>query len=95
MHSKADNKQLSLVHESLEKGLLDTGCTKTVAGETWMIEFLDTLPPIDADKVKEDVGAAKFRFGDGAEYKSNKEMIIPVVIGGVHQWIWFHVKFLF
>ena len=87
LHSKADNKQLALVRESLGKGLLDTGCTKTVAGETWMIEFLETLSPVETEKVKEDVGAAKFRFGDGVEYKSNKELIIPVVIGSVHQFM--------
>ena len=87
MNGKADNKQLVLVRESLGKGLLDCGCTRTVAGSTWMNEFLHTLPQDEAEKVKHSDSDAKFRFGDGAEYKSSKELIIPVVIAGKHQFM--------
>ena len=85
MNSKADNKQLNLVQESLGKGLLDCGCVKTVAGEVWIIEFLNTLPRSEMDKIKHSASKAKFRFGDSVEVDSVKELVIPVVIAGVHR----------
>ena len=64
LNSKPDNKQKTLVIESLGKGVLDCGCTRTVAGELWMKEFLSTLSPKDAELVKEEERNSMFRFGD-------------------------------
>ena len=76
-----DNKQINLLVESLGKGLLDSGCTKTVAGEIWLKEYLSTLSNSDNCQVKEQTSNAVFRFGDGVESKSLKRVTIPVWIG--------------
>ena len=38
-----DQKQYGLIGESFGQGILDSGCTKTVSGELWMQEFINTL----------------------------------------------------
>ena len=81
LNSKPDNKQKNLVLETLGKGLLDSGCTRTVAGEFWMNEFLSTIPPADKLKISEVKSDAIFRFGDGAESRSAKKVTIPIKIG--------------
>jgi hypothetical protein len=81
LNSKPDNKQKNLVLETLGKGLLDSGCTRTVAGEFWMNEFLSTIPPADKCKISEVKSDAMFRFGDGAESRSVRKVTIPIKIG--------------
>ena len=81
LNAKPDSKQRGLVFETLGKGLLDSGCTRTVAGKFWMDEFLSTIPPAEKSKISELPSDAKFRFGDGVESASLKKLIIPIKIG--------------
>ena len=67
--------------EALGKGLLDSGCSKTVAGIIWYMEYLNTLTKEEREKVKEVESRAVFRFGDGVETKSMKRVTVPVYIG--------------
>jgi len=84
LNLKPDKKQKTLVMEALGKGVLDCGCTRTVAGEFWMKEFLSTLSADDAELVEEESSTAMFRFGDGGECKSLKRMVIPIKIGSAN-----------
>ena len=61
--------------------ILDSGCTKTVAGKVWMDEFVATLSQEDRNLVSEVKSKAMFRFGDGKEALAEKTMTIPVFIG--------------
>ena len=81
-NSKPDLIQRNLVAETLGKGLLDSGCSKTVAGEVWLREYLFTLPK--GANVTEEESKALFRFGDGIECKGLKCVTIPVIIGDYH-----------
>ena len=54
LNAKPDNKQKTLVLETLGKGLLDSGCTRTVAGEFWMNEFLTTALSANKHMIKEE-----------------------------------------
>ena len=69
--------------ETLGKGILDSACTKTVAGEKWLDEFVAILP--DSEKrgvVDSETGSkSKFRFGDGVESCGIKSVKLPVKIG--------------
>ena len=75
-------KGRNLLSESLGKGVLDSACTKTLSGEVWMNEYLSTLQPSDRKLVTERASETLFRFGDGEECKSLKQLTIPVNIGG-------------
>ena len=79
--SKPDAVQKNLLVESLGKGLLDSGCTKTVTGEQWLEEYCSTLCDADKMKVVEKSSKSLFRFGYGVESKSVRKVTIPVNIG--------------
>ena len=84
LNLKSDKKQKTLVMEALGKGVLDCACTRTVAGEFWMSEFLSTLSADDAELVEEEESNAMFCFGDGGECKSLKRIVIPIQIGSIN-----------
>ena len=68
--------------DTLGRGILDSGCTKTVAGSDWMDEYLLMLSDcerIEAEKTCK-MSNSMYRFGDGQETKSIKEITIPVFI---------------
>ena len=66
--------------EVLGKGLLDSSCTKTVSGELWMDEYINTLSEEDRKSVKEGEGNAIFVFGDGIQLKSIRSVRVPAYI---------------
>ena len=70
-----------MLFEALGKGVLDSGCSKTVAGEVWYKAYLNTLSQDDRNTVNEVSSKSVFRFGDGKESKSLMLGTIPVVIG--------------
>ena len=80
--STPNEKQKQFVVEALGKGVLDSGCTKTVAGKDWMSEFIDTLSIKDKNYVSEKRYNSSFRFGDGIKCEGLNEVTIPVIIGG-------------
>ena len=61
--------------------VLDSGCMKSVTGEMWLDEYLQTLSEQDKLQVSERSNDETFRFGDGAEVTSSKLVKFPVVIG--------------
>ena len=62
--------------------LLDSGCSKNVAGQAWIEDYIDGLDDEHKSKVKinEDTEHS-FRFGGGTVYKANSEYIIPATVG--------------
>ena len=77
----ADQQMSMLVHESLGMGVLDSACTKTVTGETWLNAFIDTMTDKDKSLVEYSSSDTKFKFGDGVEVIANKKVKFPVLIG--------------
>ena len=80
LNSKPDRMK-NLIGESFGMAVLDSGCTKSVTGEMWLDEYLQTLSEQDRLQVSERGNDATFRFGDGVELTSSKLVKFPVVIG--------------
>ena len=77
-------EQQTMVAETLGNGILDSACTKTVAGSTWVDEYLSLLSDeerLNVEKTSKP-SSSLFRFGDGKESKSKKSLIIPMTIAG-------------
>ena len=55
LSTRPDDQQHNLLVESLGKGLLDSGCTKTVTGELWLQEYLTTLSESEIRGIREQV----------------------------------------
>ena len=70
----------TLIGEMLSMAVLDSGCTKTVCGETWLNCYLETLSDEDKKLVHVEDSNSVFKFGDSKLIKSNKKVTIPTVI---------------
>ena len=80
----ATAEQDELLVETLSKAVLDCGCTKTVAGQTWVNEYLSLLNKDQRDEVMKSERKSRtlYRFGDGKETKSLKKIKIPMFMCG-------------
>ena len=81
--SASKDQEVMLV-DSFARGILDSACTKTVAGKTWIEEFLALLSDNEREEVlnSKKVGSSLYRFGDGKETRSKHEMTVPMTICG-------------
>ena len=61
--------------------VLDSGCTQTVCGRSWLSNYIDSLTDDDKLKVKEKKSNTVFKFGDGKLFNSLKLVTIPAKIG--------------
>ena len=68
------------VIESFGMALLDSGCTRTVTGKSWLNAYIESLPDNDKQSVKYSEDKSKFRFGDGKEVMSEATVQIPAYL---------------
>ena len=73
----------TLLGQTIGAMILDSGCTKTVCGSTWLECFLETLSKEEQKSIKTSVGINKFKFGNGQELPSIKHVTLPCIIGNV------------
>ena len=71
-----------LLGECLGMAILDSGCSKTVCGETWFNCYLDTLSKKERDSINFGQSKTVFKFGDGELVPSIKIVKIPANISG-------------
>ncbi|KAG1685087.1 Acidic leucine-rich nuclear phosphoprotein 32 family member A [Nymphon striatum] len=77
------HEALVLLTESANSAVLDSACTSTVAGETLMKCYLDSLDPSIREKIVETPSDTLFKFGGGTVLQSTKKVTIPCAIAGV------------
>ena len=66
--------------DTLGRAILDTACTKTVAGKQWMNEYVKMLGEKERNLIEKTARESKslYRFGDGDEQRGLQEVDIPV-----------------
>ena len=69
------------VGETLNHAVLDSGCTKTVCGASWLDSYIETLSECNRKKIVQSKSETKFKFGDGKTVSSLKSVIVPAQIG--------------
>ncbi len=62
--------------------VLDSACSSTVCGSSWMKTYMESLDQTDRQKVCQSEGQRVFKFGGGTCLKSKGEFIIPAVVAG-------------
>ena len=72
---------LVFVMESYGSAVVDTACTRTVCGRNWYDQYFSTLNTEEKSDVVEETSNRTFRFGDGANVVSAKNVTFPVTIG--------------
>ena len=73
----------SLVSETFNMAILDSGCTRTVCGEIWLQHYIHSLSPEEYKQITSNNGHNMFKFGNGKMIKSIKIVKIPVIIAGI------------
>lgn len=80
-----------LMNETIGYVIIDSGCTKTVCGKTWLRTYIDTLSNREHRVVQTEQSKCNFRFGDGPTYTSTQVVIIPVIFGSHRAMLRTHV----
>lgn len=81
-YNKSETNELC--RETLGCAILDSACSSNVAGENWFKDYYTNyLNKVEKDRVLVRKGLRSFRFGSGPVIKSDKEVDIPVVLGGI------------
>ena len=62
--------------------LIDCACPTTVAGEQWIMAFIQKLSPEDKKRVKLEKSERMFKFGGGEKRKSKCLLEFPCNLGG-------------
>ena len=75
---KLDNS--SLLGQTINSAILDSGAGTTVCGKKWLDCFLETLPEDSKKEILYEEGTKCFKFGDGLKVKSSKKVTLPCVI---------------
>lgn len=65
------------VAEVKNAAVIDTACTRTVCGEKWLQDYMDTV----GDNVKVLYSHKPFKFGDGNIVYSSKRVQLPATVG--------------
>jgi len=69
-------------HPDSEKGVLDTACGKSVAGELWWKDYRQRLEALGLlDQVTERSCSESYRFGEGRVVPSSVEVEAPMCLG--------------
>jgi len=71
-----------LVVEANNSAVLDSACSSTVCGETWMENYVQSLSADKKELVRVDESDEKFRFGGGTVLKSTGVYTIPATLAG-------------
>ena len=71
----------TLVSESWNSAVLDSGATHTVAGEVWYNYYITSLNENEKQKIKHHTPGNTYRFGDGKLFPALQNVDIPISLG--------------
>ena len=74
----------NLVAETWNCGLLDCGASKTVCGEIWLNEYINSLTESQKKNIKHYHSKSLYRFGDGEQIQAIRGISIPAIIGNTN-----------
>ena len=67
--------------ETIGCAVVDSGCSKTVAGSKWVKCFLESLNGEEVEKIHTKDSNETFKFGKGEPIQSSGKIVIPVQFG--------------
>ena len=77
-----DNESLQwFLGETLGCAVIDSGCSKTVAGSNWFKCFLEMLDDKELEQITRKDSDQSFKFGKGDSIQSKGKIVIPVTLG--------------
>ena len=79
--SQKEENLCYLVEEAGSRGVLDSGCSKSVAGVRWVGNYTNAISPDFAKEVKLSPSSEVYQFGGGEKRKSRGSVSVPALIG--------------
>ena len=72
-----------LMAETMNKAVIDSGCTKTCCGQKWYESYMDTLTDEELNSIEAKDTDSIFRFGDSPPVTAKKKVLLPMKIHNV------------
>ena len=83
-----DEKKLCfLVEEAGTRGVLDSGCAKSVTGVSWIAKYTNAISPEFAQQLALAPSSEVYQFGGGEKRASKGSVSIPTLIGDLRVFI--------
>ena len=79
--SHAEHELAYIVQEAGVRGVLDSGCSKSVAGVKWLEKYSEGLAVEVATKLKVEESKRVYQFGGGETRRSQGCVRLPTIIG--------------
>ena len=79
--SQEEEKLCYLVEEAGSRGVLDSGCSKSVAGVRWVGNYTNAISPEFSKEVKLSQSGEVYQFGGGEKRRSKGSISVPTLIG--------------
>ena len=79
-YNKEEGRRLGV--DARNWAVLDSACSSTVCGDSWINNYIQSLDKVDRQKVKQTEGQRVFKFGGGTCLKFKGEYSLPAVIAG-------------
>ena len=76
-----DNTFLTLTCDTFNVAILDSGAPKSVGGEKWLNNYLNTLSQKDKESVTYEHSNNYYKFGSGSKIKAKRNVTIPAIVG--------------
>ena len=73
----------AIVNETFGKGIVDSGCTRTVCGNNWINNFVSKLSSLQREKIKKSNSQSSILFGGGTVSYSWANCKIPSSLGSL------------
>ena len=70
-----------LVEDAGDMGVIDTACSKTVAGANWIVNYLRSLIGVDHDEIPREESDTVYQFGGGEKRRSVMRIGLPALVG--------------
>ena len=83
------SSRILLAYDNNLRAIMDTGCSRALAGSNWIKSFHSQISKEDLKQVQKFPSNAVFKFGDGHRHKSNTIWVFPVYFGGLRKRIAF------
>ena len=74
---------ICLMGETINKAVIDSGCTKSCCGESWLEAYMETLTDDEVKNVQSKETDAVFRFGDSPSVNAIRKVLLPLKIKNV------------
>ena len=81
MTEKIEKSEI-FVAKASKSAVIDTPCTKTVAGKQWFDNFKANLTKHSLDEIQYFPSSTSFKFGDGRKVQSTMRVIFPAMLAG-------------